>query len=264
MSSKLLGHLKHKGEARGPLKCPGFSKGTPMTARSSDAQSIWSDAMGSLHHPNPTLASRSPRSSPAHWWAPQGHRQHEVHSPWPWRCSQVSEPHGVFKCWLWSLKRARRWAGRFVFAKQSMKGEWAKGAGRRCTKAGGGLGLGKYSSVGLNWYAQPLKPRAGRSQGMKAQQRALGCIDPIPSEHAREWGEGARTRGGHSGVFRDRPRLGTFLRNEGISSLSKGAPSGACPRTQRARLGICPLFLWGMSPLRGSSGNKDVLSSSSH
>ena len=60
---------------------------------------------------------------PAHRRARRGRGPLGGPRPGPWRCSQVPEPRGVFKCWLRSLKRARRRAGRFVFAKQSMKRE---------------------------------------------------------------------------------------------------------------------------------------------
>lgn len=117
--------------------------------------------------------------------------------PGPWRCSQVPEPSGVFSragCEAWKGPAAG--PGVLCLPNKAWRESEQRGRTGRGTKARGGPGLGKYSSVGLNWYAQPLKPRAGRSQGMKALQRALCCIDPIPSQgEAAAQGRGGRGEG---------------------------------------------------------------------
>lgn len=120
MSSEIRGHLKHKGEAKAPPPTP--------TPNRPEVPRIFQKERRRLQEVAVPGASGVARwGSPAVWGcgaARGGGRGPSASTrPGPWRCSQVPEPRGVFKGCLRSLKRARRRAGRFVFAKQSMKGE---------------------------------------------------------------------------------------------------------------------------------------------
>lgn len=213
---------QRRSEATPSLKCPSFLKGTP-------APWFWGIQGGATGKPTrrpqlPAPARPSPRwcgggGAPDGGWGVSASTR-----TGPWRCSQVPEPSGVFSragCEAWKGPAAG--PGVLCLPNKAWRESEQRGRTGLGTKARGGPVLGKYSSVGLNWYAQPLKPRAGRSQGMKALQRALCCIDPIPSQREAAQGRGAKGKGGGAresagAVSR---RLGTVLRNEGISQSER-------------------------------------------
>lgn len=160
-SSELLGHLKHKGEARGPQRAPGFQR-----ERRRLEEVAMPGASGVARWGSPRRAARIP----AEPTGGAGARRPCGPAPEVIPGTRASRRFQVLAA---ELEKGPPLGRAFCVCQTKHEGRVSEGGGPGAAqRQGAGCGLGKHSSVGLNCCARP-EPQVARSQGVQASRSAL-------------------------------------------------------------------------------------------